>query len=1357
VTEQVVEGFELSRQQRRIWSMQDNGDAFQSQCAILLEGALNKRALRQALQIAIASHEILRTSFRSLSGMKFPIQVISEDADAPALNECDLNCELEELLLEELRTPFDLDAPSLIRCKLLNLSQDRHVLILGQPALCADAESLVQLFIKLGRFYASSVTGKAIVEEPVQFVDFSEWQRELQTSADAAAQREYWSRQITTANPDSLVLPTESSERTENFAPRPFNFEIPRDISQSSEALALALDASIETLLSSCLQILLWRLTGQSEIVTGHFSNGRRISHLRECLGPAGDYLPLAGRFDRKLRFSEVVKRNHEAVKANRIHEEYFSQTDESQLPLLAKFDFMEWPKPSLAADVRFSLLRVYSNADRYKVRLSVTRRDSTLMAVLHHDEALYTSEFAERFAGQFTALMQSALAQPDSSIADLDVLGEEERRLVIDQWNDTAIECRRDVCWHELFEEQVERTPGATAAIFREEEISFTELNARANQLAHYLRYLGVGPETKVALCVERSVELIVGLLAILKAGGAYVPLDIAQPPQRLARMFKDANVSVVLTQSEFAESLPPHNAAVVCLDDSAALLADESTDNLVATATAENLAYIIYTSGSTGTPKGVMVAHSSVVNLVLALRRTVYASSSTSLRVGVNAQITFDASVKQLIQLLFGHTLVFIPQEVRLTGDALLAYTAEKQVNALDCTPAQLQLMLAEERQFKSFPSLMLVGGEAIDHDLWHRIAAQTELSCYNLYGPTECTVDTTIARVEGETPTIGRPIDNVRVYLLDEQLRPAPIGVRGEICVAGDGLSRGYLHRPDKTAEKFVPDAFSNISGARLYRTGDMARFRSDGQLEFLGRVDHQVKLRGVRIELGEIEAAIKQNHAVRDAVVQMHEDAPGCARLVAYVAVHRRHLPVVSGRARYQLPNGMAILHQNKNETDYLYHEIFEHRTYLKHGIELSGEACVFDVGANIGLFTLFVLEHCSNARIYAFEPIQPIFETLKINVDLYGGKVRLFPFGLSAKAGVAAFTFYPHYSMMSGLSDYALARNDVEVVKRYLLNQQREGTEGADFLLQHAEEFLPERFVGHTHQSQLQTLSEVIRAEKIDRIDLLKIDVQRAELDVLNGIDDSDWDKIQQVVLEAHQEEGETTHRRLDQISSLLERHGFKVTAEQDDLLSGTDRHNVYAKRSGSQKNTYVSIDRDTAQPSRLVPLVSATDLRHSLQPLLPEYMIPSAFVLLEELPLTRNGKIDRAACAALDVRLTPENTAYVAPQNEMEKIVARIWQEALGVERVGAHDNFFELGGHSLLLAHVHNRLVTTLDRQISMVEMFQHPTVSTLAQRLSQHGPRPRSLQAAHERAARQKEAMEHQKMMMRKAGTAV
>jgi amino acid adenylation domain-containing protein/FkbM family methyltransferase len=1324
VTEEVLEGFELSRQQKHLWLTQRDSDAFVSQCELLIEGQLDRDVLAKALREMVASHEILRTSFRALSGMSVPVQVISETTD-----------------LRDVR---------------VEVSEDARIIKITQPALIGDAESLIQFVLKLARYYEAIAGGHEVLDQPVQHVDFSEWQHELWNSDDADSQKEYWRKQVAAARlARPLVLPLEKNpvQTSNGFASQAVQFQLSTELKQDLETVSRALNLSPEAFLLACWQTLLYRLTSQTDIVAGHWSNGRRIKHLRECLGPLGEYLPLRTRFDAKFRFADILTQTDEVRRANLSHQEYFSAGDlhgaaEDRLQLPMKFDFLEWPEPIAAAGALFTLKQLQNCSDRYKLRLSVHKCNSEFACDLFYDETFYTKQTAETLADEFVTLVRSAVDNPDQAVSELEILSDSMRHRLLVEWNDTATSYNHDACVHELFEQQAARTPDVPAVVFRGEQLTFAELNMKANRLAHQLRRLGVGAEVPVALCVERSVEMLVGVLAILKTGGAYVPLDPAQPKQRLAFMLDDARVPVVITQQKLSESLPTTPAQIICIDDPDQAQQDERIDNLSVLPTPENLAYIIYTSGSTGKPKGVMVRHRAVCNLVAALNNAIYSNHPAQLRVSMNAPLTFDGSVKQLVQLLNGHTIVIVPEEVRPSGEALLAYVAEQQIDALDCTPSQLQLMLASPawHSRKQSPALMLVGGEPSSKELWDRLVTETSIDFYNVYGPTECTVDATIAHVDNssDTPTIGRPIANARVYVLDAQLRPVAHGVTGEICVSGDGLARGYLHRPGQTAEQFIPDSFSEIEGARLYRTGDLARHLPDGRLEFAGRKDHQVKVRGVRIELGEIEAALRRHHAVRDAVVLAREDVANDKRLVAYVAVERRYLLKIDGRPRYQLPNGLAILHQNKNETDYLYQEIFENQTYVKHGIDLPDGACVFDVGANIGLFTLFILAHCHNARVYAFEPIFPIFETLRLNVELYGDNVRLFPFGLSDKISTASFTFYPHYSMMSGLSEYAHTGGDVEVVKRYLMNQQREGTAGADSLLAHADELLAERFVDQIYESQLRTLSEVIRSERVERIDLLKIDVQRAELDVLNGIDEADWEKIQQVVMEVHDAKGELSEGRLMEISSLLEKRGFHVASEQDETLRNTDRHNLYAVRNRSAKRTTTPVERNGREA--IAPVVSAKDLRNALKEELPDYMIPSAFVLLEKLPLTSNGKVDREALAAPDSDGANEVATYVAPENEIERIVAGIWQEALRVERVGTNDNFFELGGHSLLMAQVHSRIVSTLGQEISMVEMFQHPTVSTLAKRLSQ-GRTSRSLQAVQERALRQKEMLGQQR----------
>ena len=527
-----------------------------------------------------------------------------------------------------------------------------------------------------------------------------------------------------------------------------------------------------------------------------------------------------------------------------------------------------------------------------------------------------------------------------------------------------------------------------------RSEQLTFAELNERANQVAHYLRRLGVGAESLVGLCLERSVAQVVGLLGIMKAGGAYVPLEPGNPAARLQYELQDAGVQVLLTDAETEQrglwSELGAAMQVVRVAEISGPAGEAGLENLEIEVAGEQLAYVIYTSGTTGKPKGTLLTQSGVWNLRAALAERVYAGWAElgPLRVGLNAPLGFDGSVKQWLQLLEGHTLVLIPEAVRSEAEGLCRYLEEQQVAVVDSTPGQLEVLLGAG--LEQVPSLVgvLVGGEAIGAELWQRLSASERVRYYNLYGPTECTVDATAAAlgaVRGSVPVLGRPLGNVRVYVLDREQQAVGVGVKGELYIGGAGVGRGYLGQASLTAEKYVPDALSGAVGERLYRTGDEVRWNERGELEYVGRLDGQVKLRGNRIELGEIEGELESHAGVGAAVVQVQADGVGGApQLVAYVQ-RARGWEVAGGsrtgagrawgsEGEYRLPNELAVVQMNRNETAYLYHEIFEKESYVRHGVQLPAGAVVFDVGANIGLFTLYVRERCAGARIYAFEPI-----------------------------------------------------------------------------------------------------------------------------------------------------------------------------------------------------------------------------------------------------------------------------------------------------------------------------------------------------------------------------------------------
>ena len=1315
-----IEGFRVSAQQHHLWRLWREGVEGRVFGAALFLGEMDEGALREALRELLERNEILRTTLQTLPGVEVPLQVIGEPA-GPDLREAwagegedAAGAVARELAAERLR-PFDPVAGPLARFVLLHLDGGHRALLISLSALVADPLTLDNVLDQIARSYARRVDGGEPDGDPVQYADFSEWQGSLAEEAEAG--RAWWTAGAGAEGSTDPLAPYQNGGRqSAGFHPETLVRPVPAELAAAAGGLAAAAGESLATVFLASWCALIRRLGGRSDVTAGALVDGRPLEPLRGALGPFARYVPVRSVLEERFGLHGAVHEVGKAWREAAAHQQSFDpETFGGSIPVL--FDFREIPADRVAAGVRLRRLREGAVLDRFRVRLSVVAREGALAFELHYDPAFFTGADAGLLLERFSTLLRGALEHPDLPLGDLEVLSPAERERVLVEWNHTAREVPWEGPFHRLVEREAERSPEAAAVVDGSSELSFCELDRRASRLAGYLRRLGVERGSRVALCFDRSAELVVAALAALKGGAAFVPLDPTQPRERLRFVLEEVEARAVVTLQRYLPAVPPGSAPVVVLDrgEDAAAIAREDGGRRGVDVDPDDLAYVIFTSGSTGRPKGVLVRHGSLVNLLHALGEAVYEGAEGPLRVSLNAPLSFDASIKQLVQLARGHALCVVPEEIRADGRALLAFLREREVDVLDCTPTQLRLLLDAGLAGPGAPRRVLVGGEAIDPALWEALAADPERRFYNVYGPTECTVDTTACRIAPGAPALGRPLANVRVYGLDARLRPVPEGASGELLIGGAGLARGYARRPDLTAERFVPDPFSGERGARLYRTGDRVRYLPGGILEFLGRVDQQIKLRGYRIEPGEIEAVLSEHPAVDAAVVVAREDQPGNRRLVAYVVPQRRQA-ALGGRRRHRLPNGMAVAEENRNETDYLFREIFEKACYAKGGVRFPEAPVVLDVGANIGMFSLFVARHRPAATILAFEPLPALFETLQANTGLYAPGARLFPFGLADRERREEFVFYPRYTMMSGRSESADPEGEIQVVKRFLENARAQGVEGdAAALLEHADELLEGRFQGELQEVPLRRLSDVLREQGIERVDLLKVDVQRAEMDVLRGIDAADWPRIRQVVMEVHDAPGTASEGRLAAITSLLESMGFAVTAEQDELLVGTDRHNLYAVRAGVPGEEIG--EAEAAAPlERAAAEVDLGELRELARARLPEAMLPSAYVLLEELPLTRNGKVDRAA-------LPPPGEAADAPalaelSTPFEAMMAPLWAEVLGTERVGADSDFFELGGHSLLATQLMSRVREVFEVELPLRALFESPTVAGLARR---------------------------------------
>lgn len=1347
-----LEGFRLSPQQRRLWRLQGESQAYRAHAVLGIEGDLDRDALLRVLAAVIGRHEILRTTFHRLPGMELPVQVIGEP---PVLSP-------QDLVNPEAEPPFDLEDGLPVRFRLVQETAERHRLHILLPSLAADATSLRSLAEEIVLLHGRNGTA-----ECMQYADFSEWQNGLLEEEDAAERRRIWSESRCSLPDLSPLRGLSAATEPPFFVPGSQRLRLSAGAVIEAEELAQGLGVPLPTLLLSCWQALLWRLLRPPEIVVGCLADGRRIEPLRGVLGLCARYLPVRGVLRRGFRMEDLAGALHAAVEETRMRQEHFvweDWSDSLHFPVL--FDFGEAPPPHRAGAAEWSLEHHGACHEPFELRLSAVRSPTSLDLELAYDTSLWRAREAAALLHRFEKLLRSLLANPRAPLEDLEILEPAELR-TLDSWSRGSAESSLpDASVHRLFEAQVDLRADAVALAGDGEALSYAELNRRANRLARFLRHHGMGAGSRLVLALERSADQIVGLLAALKLGGAFVPVDPWQPGERLAWMLEDlAHESgpplVLLTRSWLASRVAVDGVVLVELDTGAQAIGVESAENLEHDGSAEDLAYVIFTSGSTGRPKGAMIRHRSMINLAAALERTVYrdfASEPVPLRVGLNAPLFFDGSIKQVVQLLAGRALYLVPEEVRLSPEGFVEFLSRLELDVLDCTPSQLRPMLAAGflDASRRVRRLLLVGGEPFDTDLWELCAGQRRVAVYNLYGPTECTVDATTERAEAAAPCIGRPLGNVEARVLDEGLRPLPIGAPGELFLGGRGLAWGYAGQGGWTAEKFIPHPLSPHPGERLYRTGDRARWRMDGRLELLGRLDDQVKVRGVRIELGEIEATLREHPEVGQAVVALRRDRPGEDRLAAYVVPRLRLPPDGDPHRLYRLPNGLSMAHENPNETAYLYDEIFAKRCYVGRGITLPPDACILDVGANIGMFTLFAHQECPRPRVYAFEPVPAIFESLRLNCDWYGLAVKLFPLGLSDRERSERFLYYPRYSMMSGEARYASPASEVEVVKRFLDNQRRLGMAAAAELLASAEELLAGRFEGVEVTSPVRRLSSVLREEGIGRVDLLKIDVQRAELDVLRGIDGEDWERIDQIVLEAHGDPSKGGGERIAEIRALLAEHGFAVQVEQDELLSGTDRYNLYAvhPRAGARTG------KPAAAPAR-ARLACGGDLgpqalREFARLRLPAAMVPEAFVVLPALPLTRRGKVDRAALPAPEAVEAPARRQVAGPRTATEVLVAQALSEVLGVEQVGRDESFFDAGLHSLRMIQAASALGRRLDRQVPVVELFRFPTVASLARHLEERADEVPSREDFERPAAARRLALERRREARQAAAAA-
>jgi amino acid adenylation domain-containing protein/non-ribosomal peptide synthase protein (TIGR01720 family) len=897
------EDLPLSFAQQRMWfiyQMDQQNSAYNEALTIRLTGRLNIDILEQTINAIIQRHESLRTTFPMVEGK--PIQKIAPFLKIKLLvvNLKDIPQEqIDKRIIEELQKPFDLTQAPLLRCTLFDLGYENYILVNVFHHIIIDGWSKGILFKELSEFYQAFLSNSTVdlPELTIQYADFAVWQRQWLQGEILENQLNYWKKQLTAA-PLLLELPTDKPRPANpNFRGHSISFQINSELTEKLKLLSQKSGATLFMTLLAALNTLLFRYSGQDDILIGTPTANRNRQEIEPLIGFFVNTLVLRNSLEGNPAFSGLLQQAR-----NVVLEAYANQ----DVPFEQVVDGLEIER-SLSYNPLFQVMFALQNAplnslelphlkaqylavkhQRIKFDLSLileeieTEQGSYLEGFWEYDSDLFTVERITRMVGHFQTLLKGIVANPQQTVRELPLLTESEKQQLLVEWNQTQQDYPQNLCIHQLFEAWVEQTPDAIALIFKGEQLTYRELNSKANQLANYLQTLGVKPETLVGICIEPSLEMIVGILGILKAAGAYVPIDPTYPSERIAYMLDDSQLAVLLTQEKLVTSLPQHQAQVICLDSDWKEISTESKSSPITSLTPENLAYVIYTSGSTGKPKGVLVAHRGLCNLSQAQIKLFDVQPDSC--VLQFASISFDASIWEIVMALCAGARLYLGTREELQpGQPLLQLLQEQEITHLTLVPSALTALSSE-----NLPALqnIIVAGEPCPPSLVIQWASGRRF--FNAYGPTESTVCATVAQCfeDMDVLPIGRPIANTKIYILDRYLQPVPIGVPGELHLASVGLAKGYLNRPELTDSKFIANPFSQKLSDRLYKTGDLVRYGNDGQIEFVGRIDDQVKIRGFRIELGEIESVLNQHPQVKDAIVIVKEDELKTKRLYGY---------------------------------------------------------------------------------------------------------------------------------------------------------------------------------------------------------------------------------------------------------------------------------------------------------------------------------------------------------------------------------------------------------------------------------------------------------------------------------------
>ncbi|WP_437297431.1 amino acid adenylation domain-containing protein [Sorangium sp. So ce426] len=1447
----------LSFGQERLWFLQrlaPESRAYNCLFPFRLRGRVDVGALDRSLRELAQRHEILRTTYAERDGR--PVQIIAPQSslqlnvmDLQHLSPDEREVAAHQRINAEAQTVFDLERGPLLRACLLKLGPEDHILWLHLHHIATDGWSIELAFRELALLYDGHRRGApaALPELAIQYADFAAWQREQMKDSARAALLAWWKERLLDA-PPLLELPSDHPRPAiQSLRGATVSFRIDAPLAERLGELSAQRGMTVTMVLMAAFAVLLHRYTQRDDLLIGMPSANRARMDLEEIMGFFVNIVPLRVDLSGDPSFDELLQRvrqlcleayEHDMLPFDVLVQELRPERSPGYNPVVQIAFAPQSPAERDLALAGVEVRPIEADAKKTIFDLSLYSWESPdgVTGMLEYSTDLFDRATIERMAEHLLTMLSTAASGPDQPVSSLPLLTRVEQRRLVIEMNDTEVDPPGDRCVLDLFEEQAARAPHALAAVADRGSLSYGELDRRANQLAHRLREAGVGPGTAVAIHAERSLALLVAIVGILKASGAYVPFGPESSSERLELMLNDSRAPVLITGARLADRIPAFGGVVIRLDADGRALTGQPDSAPPRSTGPSDAAYVIYTSGSTGRPKGVLVEHRGLTNLVAWHRRR-FALSSTD-RTTLIASPGFDASVWEMWPSLCSGACLYIPSEaVRRSPLELQQWLLEQHISVSFVPTPMAEELLRLDWPARCSLRALLTGGDRLRS--WPHRAIPFEV--VNNYGPTEATVVTTSCsllrgapadRDASRKPPIGRPIDNVRVYLLDPRRQPVPVGVPGELYIAGHGLARGYLHDPQLTEDRFLPDPFSDAPGARMYRTGDLVRWLPGGDIEFLGRIDHQVKVRGFRLELGEIEATLRQHPALDDAVVLATDDAHGDKRLVAYVvptsggqpAAHDASLQaghVTEWRALYDdtYAKDIAATDPDLDTTGWNSSytgapiEEAEMRAWRDFTVEriLSFQPKrVWEIGCGTGLLLLKTAPRCEAylgtdfseqaisllrprlaARGYAhvtlarreandFSRVEPgSFDAIVLNSivqyfpgadylrSVIEGAVRsVAPGGLVFIGDVRSLplleAFHASVQLHRAPPDTAAeelrgrvrraisTEEELVVAPEYFraLRGQIPGVSQVEIWLKRghgAEEMTRYRydvvlFVGAAAEpaaiarsiggppADIDEIERTLREDRPEALEVLGIPNARVHADVALAAALSTASGTKEDLCAA----GPARAGAAIQPEALWElggRLGYAVRVTWS-RTGGPERMDVLFERDGDPRRPRALPSASAAEGQARAPLVNdplrakqaralLPALRAFLAAKLPEYMVPAIFVKLDALPLNASGKVDRRALPAPERPTPSAEPKIAAPASDIEAVLSEIWRKVLDLDRVGLDDRFFEIGGHSLLLVQVQAALKARLGRSVPIVELFQHPTIRSLAAHL--------------------------------------